>query len=250
MIIQLKFCLFIIFLMYTQVTNAQQNIPIVVGVEDSQYLPHYAVKDGVWVGFGAALLEEFSSSSGFKLDYRAMPVERLYRSFLSGEVDLKYPDNPEWRKDLKQGREIIYSLPIVGFVDGVSVLAERYGQGIDKISVLGTLRGFTPVSWQQRVKDGHVKIQESDSLTGLIKQVLIGRVDGIYANIDVVQHRLLEITHDSTALRFDNSLPFLKAHYRLSSIKEHRIIEEFNQWMENNQALIHNLKIKYFREVR
>lgn len=245
-----KIYLALLIVLFAECVYADDTRSIVVGVEDSQYFPHYAVRDGEWIGFGAALLRAFGASSNYQFEFRAMPVERLYRQFLTGEVDLKYPDNPEWRKELKSGKAVFYSDPIVEFIDGVSVTREKLGQGIESISSLGTIRGFTPVSWSKYIQRGQVKIQENDSFEGLIKQTLMGRVDGIYANVDVVQQRLLEVTGNTEALKFDQDLPFLKAHYRLSSTVKPRIISIFNQWMRENSALISDLKSEFFRGSR
>lgn len=246
MISQMKYSVCILLLLLAGAGSATERHSFVVGVEDSQYFPHYAFRDGKWLGFGAELLNAFSESRGYQFEYRAMPIERLYRSFLAGELDFKYPDNPEWRKDLKQTTDVFYSDPVVGFIDGVSVLPENLGQGVDKIALLGTIRGFTPVSWLEFVNSGQVKVVENDSFKGLINQALIGRIDGVYANIDVVQHRLSEVTGTSTALTFDENLPYLKAHYRLSTIQNNLIIAEFNKWLRDNEAIVGRLKSKYF----
>ena len=184
MMIQFRYCLLGLLLVYG-VGFAEAKRTFIIGVEDSQYYPHYAVQDGGWVGFGSALLEAFSQAQGYRFEYRPMPVERLFRSFLSGEVDFKYPDHPEWRKELKKNAKVSYSEPVVRYIDGVSVLPENQGQGVDNIRMLGTLRGFTPVSWLPYLKSEQISLFENDSLEGLIKQALLGRIDGVYANVDV-----------------------------------------------------------------
>lgn len=249
MLLRLVFCHLLLFWLVA-VSHADIKQTFVIGVEDSQYYPHFAVQNGTWTGFAAALMTAFSQSSGYHFTYRVMPIERLYRSFLSGAVDFKYPDNPDWRKDLKKNITITYSTDIVRYIDGVSVLPHRLGQGLNSISVIGTLRGFTPVSWQQEVEKGQVALLESDTFEGLVRQVLMGRIDGVYANIDVVQYKLSEIADGLHSLVFDEDLPHDDSHYRLSTVQHSQIINEFDNWLSENQALVIQLKSVYFKDAR
>ncbi|MCP5367136.1 MAG: hypothetical protein H6907_11780 [Hyphomicrobiales bacterium] len=217
----------------------------VVGVEDNRYLPHYAYLDGEYRGFGRAILDAFFQAKGYPYRYRALPVARLFRSFVWGEVDFKYPDNALWSKELKEGKGVIYSLPITSTTDGVSVRPENRGRGLDSFRVLGTVRGFTAWSWIEHVKSGRVVLSENDSTLRLIRQAMIGRVDGAFANVDVIQYLLAHELKKPGGLVFDPSLPFTRSHYHLSSIKHPRIIEEFNEWAKSNGDLINGLKKKF-----
>lgn len=217
----------------------------VVGVEDSRYLPHYALVDGHYRGFARDLLDAFFDALGATPDYRPMPVARLFRSFMSGEVDLKYPDNALWQAAQKAGRAIDYSDPVVGYTDGVSVPPERVGAGIGAIRVLGTLRGFSPGGWAARLAAGQVKLMENDSFRGLVEQAIIGRVDGAYANVDVVRHLLASELGRPDALRFDPALPHVSSAYHLSTIAHPEIIEAFDAWMRDETALVGRLKTDY-----
>lgn len=216
-----------------------------VGVEDSRYLPHYAFVEGQYRGFARDLLDAFFASRGGTPEYRAMPVARLFRSFLQGELDFKYPDNALWQAKLKGTAAIVYSDPIVAFIDGVTVLPERVGEGVEAIETLGTLRGFTATGWSQRLEAGQVALIENDSFRGLVEQGLIGRVDGVYANVDVVEHLLANDLKRPDALRFDETLPHTRGAYHLSTIAHPELIEAFNAWMKAEAALLLQLKSEH-----
>ena len=226
-------------------TRAVAAEPVLVGVEDSRYLPHYAFEEGRYSGFGRELLDAFFGARGEAPAYRAMPVARLFRSFLQGELDFKYPDNVLWQAELKTAAEIVYSDPIVGYIDGVNVPPEQLGAGIDAIETLGTLRGFTAVGWSEQLAAGRVVLIENDSFRGLVEQGIIGRVDGVYANVDVVRYLLANDLRKPYALLFDADLPHTRSAYHLSTIAHPEVIEAFNAWMKSEAALLSRLKKRH-----
>ena len=217
----------------------------IIGVEDNRYLPHYAFENGEYKGFGRDVLDAFFQSANYDFKYRAFPVARLFRSFVNAEVDFKYPDNAMWSMALKQDKPIVYSDPVIAVIDGVNVLPENKNRGPENIKLLGTIRGFTTSNWLQRIKDETVILSENDSIILLIQQTIMGRIDGTYANIDVIQYLLNNTLKKPNALQFDPSLPHTRTHYHLSSIKHPEVIEEFNAWMKDNQDLILRIKQKY-----
>ena len=162
----------------------------VVGVENIDYLPQYAYKDGEYGGFARALLDAFAKDKGYKLEYRALPVTRLFAEFVNLDVDLKYPDNVKWSADLKSKATVIYSDPVVKYIDGVNVTPDRVGKGAESLKVLGAVRGFTPWDWLDAVKSGTVKLQENNSFSAMLETTLAGRVDGAYGNVAVAANVL------------------------------------------------------------
>jgi hypothetical protein len=106
--------------------------PFIVGVEDNESFPYYAYVGGQYRGFGRELLDAFFSDRGYEYRYRALPVSRLSESFvIEQSVDFKYPDNALWSTQLKQNRILVYSDPVVALTEGVSVLPENRGRGVD-----------------------------------------------------------------------------------------------------------------------
>lgn len=216
-----------------------------VGVENIEYYPHYNFKDGEYTGYGRAVLDAFAKAKGYTFDYRALPVARLFANFVSGDLDLKYPDNEMWSADMKKGQTVAYSSPVVAYVDGISVLPGRVGKGVDSFKVLGMVRGFTAWEWLDRIDAGTVKVQENNSFGALIEQTLRERVDGAYGNVAVVAWRLENQLKQPGALVFDPGLPHTRSSYRLSSIKHPNVIKEFDAWVAANADTVAKLKAEY-----
>ncbi|MBX2880314.1 MAG: transporter substrate-binding domain-containing protein, partial [Granulosicoccus sp.] len=148
---------------------------------------------------------------------------------------------------------VTYSQPVIDYLDGITLLQHRAGRGIDSIRSIGTVRGFSPVAWTDRIEDGTITLVQSDSFLSLVKLVLRGRVDAIYANVDVVAHLFSqqpEFVSEKTPLVFDQSLPHDRGSYRLATLDQESIILEFNEWMELNSELIEQLKAEYFGSSR
>lgn len=217
---------------------------LTVGVENLQYLPHYTVENGEYAGFGRAVLDAFAADTGHTLVYEPLPVNRLFKGLVEGKVDLKYPDNSYWSTDLKDGKNVVYSEPVVTYVDGVNVLPERVGQGAENIETLGLVTGFTAWAWKDRIDSGASRRSENADFEALVKQTLAGRVDGAYANTAVVAYQLDRMGQDG-ALVFDADLPHTRDTYHLSTTTHPEVIEEFNAWMAANPEKLAELKAEY-----
>ena len=185
--------------------SAEEPPVFIVGVEEVYYLPHYDGSDGVYTGFAREMFDQFAADCGYVFEYRAMPIDRLVRALLDGEVDLKFPDDPYWQVDLKSNYVMYYSDPIEAYVDGVSV---PVGSRLELTDMrLGTIPGFTTRGYDGLVAQGGTALEYNPHLTALVQQVLLGRLDGAYANIDVVQFILREELGAPGALQFQPSLP-------------------------------------------
>ena len=227
-------------------TNGHAEEKFIIGVEDNRYFPHYSYEDGEYIGIGRQLLDAFFTEKGYEYEYRALPVARLFQSFVDNEFDFKYPDNPIWSAGLKEGKKIVYSVPVMPSTDGVMVLPENFGKKtFDEIKLLATIRGFTAPQWTEKRRTGKVIMGENDSSKLLVKQALAGRIEGAYANIDILKYVLREIYNKPDALVFDTTLPYLRQYYHLSSIRHPNIIEDFNAWVQQNEEYINSLKNKY-----
>lgn len=224
---------------------AEHSRELVVGVENQSYLPLSSYEKGVYGGFARALLDAFAREQGFTLRYQALPVPRLYAAFFQGEVDFKFPDHPEWKKPDRAGRTIAYSLPVVTYIDGVSVRPGSKGAGADRIRVLGTVAGFTPWAWQDRLAAGKATLSENTTSEGLVRQTLAGRVDGAYASVAVINYQLDHVLKTPGALVFDPALPHSRDSYHLSSLKHPELIAAFDQWLKQNARKVAALKHQY-----
>lgn len=216
----------------------------VVGVEETQYYPQYTYENGQYGGFAREVLDAFAADRNHKFTYKPLPVVRLFSEFAAGNVDLKYPDNQKWSPDVKAGKSVRYSSPVVTNIDGVSIVAARKDAPVESIKTLGTVKGFTAWSWADQIKAGTVQLHENNTFAGLVQQALAGRVDGAYASISVVGYQLKSMNKDG-ALVFAAHLPHQKSDYHLSTIKHPDLIAEFDQWMVEKAAFLAQLKKKY-----
>ncbi len=217
--------------------------PLVVGVEEQDYLPNYGWKDGVYLGVGADILTAFAADQGYKVTFRPLPIRRLYAETLNGAVDLKFPDSPEWGSDFKKGMQLTYSTPVLGFVDGVLVKSDRLGRDISKIRTLGTMGGFTVSNeWRSRIAAGAVDLKENSRMDQLLRQVIVDRVDGAYVSIAAALYVADKVLGQKGVLAFDSSLPFQRGNYLASSVSHPEIIQQFNHWMAEHPDQIKAIK--------
>jgi ABC-type amino acid transport substrate-binding protein len=215
---------------------------LVVGVEELDYYPAYAWQKGEYVGAARDILDAFANARGYRFTYRALPIKRLYAELLSDGIDLKFPDNAEWNGEAKAGKDVVYSNPVIAYIDGVSVRAENAGKGVDAIRTLGTVAGFTPFAWQERIQAGKVQLRENPRMEQLLRQVVLGRVDGAYVSVAVMNYYLDHVMDMPGALVFSPSLPHSRDYYRLSTVHHPEVLAEFNAWMAANQPLIAAIK--------
>jgi ABC-type amino acid transport substrate-binding protein len=166
-------------------------------------------------------------------------------SLLDGSIDFKYPDNKDWRSDLKGTHKVIYSVPVVNYVDGVMVLPKNRGKGKVALKKLGAVRDFTAWDYLDDIKAKRMVLVENNSFTGVLQQVLNGYIDGVYCNVVVGSYHLSEVLKQSGGLVFDPGLPHTRGGYTLSTTKHPKVIEEFNAFLTEKKDLVNRLKIKY-----
>lgn len=216
-----------------------------VGVEDIDYYPIYADRGKEYSGFAREVLDEFAKSAGIVFSYKSFPIKRLFVNFLDGQLDFKFPDSNYWKSDLKEGKGVVYSDPVLEYVDGVMVLPEQLKKGKASLKRLGVVRGFTPWDYLTDIEAKTIKVNENSSLDGLMNLVKTKRIDGVYFNVVVARYFLENTKFEDDLVVFDKDLPHTRSYYYLSTIKHPELIDQFNQFMKDNSALIENLKAKY-----
>ncbi len=230
------------------VVTAEQAVvsTYVVGVEDTRYFPQYDHDGDQFIGFARELLDEFAHQQGIHFDYRILPINRLYQAFLVDKtVDFKYPDDPQWRPELRAGLPIIYSKTCAEYIDGVMVLPERKATVRSRLKVLGIVRGFTPLHFEDTIARGELRLDENGSMTGLLTVALRGRVDGAYMNVDVARYQLRHVLRRPDGLVFDQALPHHRGGYTLATLRYPERIEAFNQFLQSNAHWIAAVKQRY-----
>ncbi len=213
-----------------------------VGVEDIEYYPHSAVIDGKYQGFARDVLDAFAKSKGYTFKYVPMPYARNARALFNSKIDFQYPDNSYWLADVKKGRNIIYSDSVITYTDGLHILPSNRHMKVSEISVIGTLIDFYPVHYLALEKKGKLKINYAATVTGLIKQVHLGRTDGVYLNTDVVKYHE---RNSKNPIEFNLALPHITSGYSLATINHKKIIVEFNKFLKDNKLLLVKIKKRY-----
>lgn len=243
MFLDCKRCLAVLLLSCAGAASAKP--PLVIGVESLYYMPVATYENGVYKGFARELFDAFAKDRGYEVEYRALPVPRLYASFFAGQLDFKFPDNAYWKQSQRAGLNIHYSDPVAAFVDGTCVLPERRGARPEEILRLGTMGGFTPWAWLDRIKAGKPSLSENTQLEALVRQALAGRVDAVYASVAVINYQLDHVLKQPGALVFGPGLPHTLDNYHLSTLRHPAILAEFNEWMRTNRDRVAALKKKY-----
>lgn len=219
---------------------------LVVGVvNEPLYLPYSEIRNGEYVGFNRELLDLFAQQQGYTLEYRPYPIKRLYVALINHQIDLKYPDNPYWSADYKQGHDIHYSQPVLDYTDGVMVRPDRINHGIDALQRLGVVGGFTPLPYRDRVSRGQTQIIEVFDYEKLLRQTLAGQLDGAYSNVAVSNHYLAQVLKQPAGLVLHPHLPAVRSQRHLSSIQHPQVIDEFSAFLLEQQQQIRQLKQRY-----
>lgn len=217
-----------------------------VGVESIDYFPHYAVRDGRYIGYARDLLDQFGRIYGHQFVYVMLPVRRLGVAFLKQHnLDFKFPDNPNWATDLRANQKLFYSETVIDVTEGALVLAERKGRASGEVQVLGTVMGFTPWPYRERIDQGLIRVSENPSFEALIRQVLLRRVDAAYVNVEVADEILRTKFHRPGALVFDPDLPHATSGFRLSTFQYPGVVRQFNEFLNKEKALQSKLCTKY-----
>lgn len=211
---------------------------LVVGVEAIDYSPVYGVIDGQFKGAAREILDAFANAGGHRLTFQALPVKRLYAELNHGGIDLKFPDSPDWQPALRQGRAIAFSKPVINYIDGTIVRREALSEGPEAVRSLGTIAGFTPFAWGERLRAGTVELKENSSFEPLLRQVQTKRIDGAYGNVAVALNTADSIPGLAGTLVFAPRLPHVADSYRLSSVKAPELIAEFDEWLGKNGKLV------------
>jgi polar amino acid transport system substrate-binding protein len=240
----MKALLFSIALTFNLSTFAKKYI---VGVEATTFLPYSDYKNGEYTGVFKDILKEFAKQEEIEFDFRALPIKRLYASFLSDKLDFKIPSHPIWQSEAKKkrGLKFTYSDPVITYIDGVMV--KNKGYTLDKISNISTMAGFTvPQELKERVKKKKLTLKENNTFKGLLTQTILGRNQACFTNITVGKYYLTKVFNTPNALIYDESLPHVKDHYHMSTTKHPELITKFNKFLKTSkkyQAIIKKLEI-------
>ena len=224
--------------------SQQQNL--IVGLESLDYLPYYQtdIPNQEPTGYGIELIELFASKYNYSVQFKVYPVRRLLSNLLAGRIDFKYPDSPNWSPALKKSHGLYYSDSTVEIIDGIVTLEKYQELLLDEFTRLGSIRGFKPWPYIGAIQQREITLMEASSMDQLIRQLIKGRVQGIYINTNVGIDYAAN-NFDDLKLYWNNSLPFGKDNFSLSTIKHPQILDRFNSFLIKYQKEILVIKKKY-----
>lgn len=207
---------------------------VVIGLENTYYPPRYFMEAGKPAGINVEFLTRAFKDLGYEVKWKVQPVADLYSDLFRGAIDFKFPDNPEWKYQAKEGKTVLYSEIVQADRDGLFVQPKNKARPLEKIKKVGTLHGFTVVSLEHNIRSGNIKVLEYNDTTTLMQAAIKGEIDGAYLSRGVGNYYLSKILRDPEKLVFDESLPTANNPYYLSTLKEKTLLEKLNQWIVKN----------------
>jgi hypothetical protein len=223
-----------------------------IAVEAIDYMPLYGGSgQAPYHGYARDLLDLFGRKFGYHFHYVALPVNRLYKEFFAGQhLDFKFPDNPNWQPENKLGLDVTYSAPVITIVEGLFLPEPKASQGLSDIKSIATITGFTPTPYLPAIASGKIKLYSVDSFQSLFTMSTIERVDAIYTNAIAVKYYKSAHGDMDSNLKMDRNLPSIASNFSLSTLKHPEIVAQFNQFLQDDQTEIRQLKNKYGIEAR
>ncbi|QBJ78733.1 hypothetical protein DKK66_11995 [Aquitalea sp. USM4] len=219
---------------------------LTIGVEALDYAPYYYLdSNGNYRGLARDVLDAFARSRGYVFVYKPMPPARLMSAFLYEQnVDFKFPDHPRWSVDARRGVLLSYSLPLVTLTEGLLVRAPQQALKLEQLHDMATLTGFTPVAYLDQVHSGQIRLTENSSQQGLVRQLLVGRVQAIYLDWNVGM-RMARSMGAASQLKPARELPVDRVPLMLSSTHNPEIIDQFNQFLLQQAGTLSRLRRHY-----
>jgi hypothetical protein len=215
-----------------------------VGVEDIDYRPLYSF--GYAPSAAQEILNAFARSQNIVFVYHPLRMSLLYSQFLkTQELDFKFPDDPTWQTELRGNKSIYYSKGFLAYIDGLMVNPKHKTANLADIRSIGTLDYFTVVAYQNVTDANKIHILRTNNVELLVKSAAEGRINGVYANLDIVRQLSRRLFNDPNRLSFNVHLPYQADSYKLSTRKHPHIITAFNQFVDENQVFIEEVRQRF-----
>ena len=222
----------------------QQN-PLVVGVQNISYYPHYAFSQPDDKGYAWSLLLEFAAQEGLNLELVALPIKRLQVALETGVVDFAYPDNPKWNPvSGRSSQQKYFSHPLTIAMGSTIVKTQNVGKGIESFKSLAVPFGFSPVKWQTLVNSNQVKLVQVKDTMAALELVMLGRVSGADVEFHVARYHMKH-SQKLFNLTMDPALPYDVVGFSVSSFKHQDTLIKLDSFIKNHPNKIAELKIRY-----
>ena len=213
----------------------------VVAMPIQNFSPQYQVKADKKSGFLPIILKKFSKDKGVELKIVSLPVKRYIQMVIDGKVDFILPDNKTWLHN-DNLKKFIFSDPIMQ--SRVSYFShEENSKSIKDIKSIATISGYTLDYFSKEIKNKKIKVNELQKIESLMSFINQKRADLGYFHDDILEDYLLRNKKLKLKKRSDIKSDLFT--YHLSTIKHPEIINQFNQWMKENQSWIKEKKEHY-----
>lgn len=218
----------------------------IVGVESVSYYPlfDFSEHNTSKPSFTREVLSTFFEQHHYQYKFIALPIKRFDKWYIEQEIDFKFPDNKRWRASQNFELNITFSEPVIKLIAGTYVLNSNQSNSRDQIKKLGTVLGFYPTLWLDKIKTNQVKLIEDPLPFSIVKHLVYGNVDAINIDVNVIRHNLTLMGKKNQVV-LNKNIKYQEFAYYLSSIKYPEVIQEFNSFLKKNKKFIQQLKIKY-----
>jgi hypothetical protein len=217
---------------------------LVVGVEDVSYFPYFDYTSSK-TSFSKSVLDKFAADTGHTVNYVPLPIKQFSKWLYESNVDFKFPDNQRWQDESQSdSRATYFSDSILYMRAGTVVLAKNKDKPAVFFKNLGMITGFFPTLWLEAIANKQVNILDDTSPKVLVTHLVNGIVDGIDIDIAVANHYLKELNINEQ-LVYSSQLSQEVFSHQLSTLKYPDTINQFNQWLANNQKYINTLKQQF-----
>jgi len=239
-----KICL-TLFLSFANI-NLSYAQEFIIGVEEVSYYPlfDFSATDTSKPSFSRDILKEFFEQHNYSYRFIALPIKRFNKWYEDKGIDFKFPDNARWRDDTYNKLNITFSRPVIKLMAGSYVLKSNAKYRREDIKKLGTIFGFSPTLWFDKLKSKELELIEENTPFGIIKHILHGNVDATNIDANVIRHNL-KLVEKPKAIVLNTNIYHEVFSYHLSSIEHPEIIKQFDTFIQNNPELIQQIKKKH-----
>jgi polar amino acid transport system substrate-binding protein len=158
----------LLFVLSARPASSAEQTSYHIGVENIDYYPHFAFgykKNS----FAKEVLEHFFASQNTTVTFVSLPLKRFNQWYSEENIDFKYPDNPDWRQGETLNLPITYSTEVIKLTAGSTVPLKKVGIARDKITRLGTVLGFYPTLWIDRINAKQTMVIDDPNVLSVIR---------------------------------------------------------------------------------
>lgn len=237
---------FVFFICFLGFHNQVHALKYKVGVEDLSYYPLYDFNaiDNTRPSFAHDLLTAFFNKYDIQFEFVALPIKRFDKWYVERGIDFKFPDNVRWRSDKENKLGITFSRPVLDLVAGTYVKSTNAKFDADNITKLVTMQGFYPTLWIDKIAEGNTKLIEESSPLAVVKHLLEENAQGTNIDMNVIKHQLKKLGKENQIVLAEG-IYHQNFSYHFSSINYPEIIAQFNEFLNENQDFLRQLKQKY-----